>query len=30
LWIGFGAIYFAMTRKKKGKEIILTAKPGLA
>jgi amino acid transporter len=30
LWIGFGAIYFAMTSKKKGKEIILTAKPGLA
>jgi amino acid transporter len=30
LWIGFGAIYFAMTSKKKGKEIILTAKPGMA
>jgi amino acid transporter len=30
LWIIVGAIYFAMSSKSRGKEIILTAKPGVA
>jgi amino acid transporter len=30
LWIGLGACYFAFSSKKRGKEIILTVKPGMA
>jgi hypothetical protein len=30
LWIIAGAIYFAMSSKSKGKEIILSVKPGMA
>jgi amino acid transporter len=30
LWIVWGAIYFTMSSKSRGKEIILTTKPGLA
>jgi hypothetical protein len=30
LWIVVGAIYLAMNSKSRGKEIILTAKPGMA
>jgi amino acid transporter len=30
LWIGFGAFYFALSSKKRGKEVILTVKPGMA
>jgi amino acid transporter len=30
LWIVWGAVYFTMSSKKRGTEIILTAKPGLA
>jgi hypothetical protein len=30
LWIGSGAIYFAMNSKKRGKEVFLSTKPNLA
>ena len=30
LWIIAGGVYLGMTSKSKGKEVILSAKPGLA
>jgi amino acid transporter len=30
LWIGVGWVYFTMSSKSKGKEVVLTAKPGVA
>jgi hypothetical protein len=30
IWCAWGAVYFMSGSKKKGKEVILTAKPGVA